>query len=69
METVKKGVIISKELLQKAGIEGEPEVEVRGNVITLRAKNSTRRFAGVIKNTPLSIKKLDKAYEAYLLGE
>lgn len=69
METVKKGIIISRELLKKAGIEGEPEVEVKGNVITLKPKNSTRRFAGIIKKTPISIKELDKAYEAYLLGE
>ena len=69
METVKKGIIIPKELLKKEGIEGEPEVEVRGNVITLKPKNNTRRFAGIIKDTPLSIETLDKAYEAYLLGE
>ena len=64
-----EGILIPTSLLKEAGIDGIPKIRIKKHAIILQSGSNTRRFAGCLQRSPLSVKQLDEAYDIHLLED
>jgi hypothetical protein len=64
-----EGIIIPTSILKEAGIDGIPKIRITKHTIILQSTSNTRRFAGALQKSPLSVKQLDEAYDMHLLED
>ncbi|CAD6490970.1 MAG: hypothetical protein ANIMEMIM_00207 [Candidatus Argoarchaeum ethanivorans] len=63
------GILIPTSILKEAGIDGTPQIHIIGHTVILQSISNTRRFAGRLQKSPLSVKQLDEAYDMHLLED
>ncbi len=61
-EMTKKGLSISHNLLESAGLGDEVEVFTRDHTIIVKSKSMTDRVRGIVKKSPLTVENLDELY-------
>lgn len=60
----KDGLIISRNLLQRAGIGEEVDVLTKDHTIVIKPKSMTDRVRGIVKKTRFTVENLDELYHA-----
>ena len=62
-ELTKKGLTISRSLLESAGLE-ESDIDVftKDHTIIIKSRSMTDQVRGIVKKTPLTAEKLDELY-------
>lgn len=58
-ELTKKGLTISRSLLESAGLESDIDVFAKDHTI-IKSRSMTDRVRGIVKKTPLTAEKLDE---------
>ncbi len=61
-ELTKKGLTISRSLLESAGLESDIDVFAKDHTIIIKSRSMTDRVRGIVKKTPLTAEKLDELY-------
>ncbi len=64
-----EGILVPTSILEEAGINGIPKVHITKHAIILQSASNTRRFAGALQKSPLSVEQLDEAYYMHLLDD
>lgn len=64
-----EGILVPTSILEEAGINGIPKIHITKHAIILQSTSNTRRFAGRLQKSPLSVKQLDEAYNMHLLED
>ncbi len=58
----KDGLIISRDLLQRAGIGEEVDVFTKDHTIIIKPRSMTDKVRGIVKKTSLTMENLDEIY-------
>ena len=61
-ELTKKGLTISRSLLESVGLESDIDVFAKDHTIIIKPRSMTDRVRGIVKKTPLTAEKLDELY-------